>query len=461
MGLLQVISPINNEVIIERPYAVPGAVNQALDRAKQAFQEWRKVPLEKRAEYCRAWVERFSANADIYGQDLTRQMGRPLKDAVREAASIKSQIDPLIDIAFEALKDVTTPSRPGLHNFIKRVPLGVVVCIAPWNYPYFTAFNSIMAAVMAGNTVILKHSEQTPLCGDHILAAAQAAELPTGVFQSLILTHEDTERLVKHSDVQGVTFTGSVRGGQRIKKSLADRFIPVDLELGGKDPAYVRSDADLDLTVPALVDGAFSNAGQSCCAIERIYVAKPILKPFLEKFVSMTQSYVLGDPLQATTTLGPMVRVGAADFVRGQIKAAVKAGATSLINPDLFPAHAEGTAYQAPQVVIDVNHQMSLMRDESFGPVVGIMAVEGDDEAIQLMNDSDYGLTASIWTQDLPTALKLGEDIVTGTWFLNRCDAVDPYLAWTGAKNSGDGCSLSRIGYERLTRPQSYHLRLP
>jgi acyl-CoA reductase-like NAD-dependent aldehyde dehydrogenase len=231
------------------------------------------------------------------------------------------------------------------------------------------------------------------------------------------------------------------------------------LELGGKDPAYVRADADLEPSVAELVDGTFFNAGQSCCGIERIYVDRRVFDRFVDGFVTLTREYVLADPLETTTTLGPMVRADAAAFVRAQTDEAVHKGARALIDPAAFASDAPGTAYLAPQVLVDVDHSMRVMTEESFGPVVGIMPVDDDAHAVSLMNDSAYGLTASVWTSDIDAAITIGERVETGTWYLNRCDYLDPALAWTGVKDSGRGVTLSTLGYHALTRPKSFHLR--
>jgi acyl-CoA reductase-like NAD-dependent aldehyde dehydrogenase len=245
-----------------------------------------------------------------------------------------------------------------------------------------------------------------------------------------------------------------------VQAAAAGRFIGVGLELGGKDPAYVRPDANLAHAIENLVDGSFFNSGQSCCAIERIYAHEHIYDRFVEGFVELTRSYRLGNPLESDTNLGPMVRTRAAELARAQVTEAIARGARSLVDPKQFPDDREGTPYMAPQVLVDVNHRMSLMSEESFAPVIGIMRVKSDDEAVSLMNDSHYGLTAAIWTEDEAAAIGIGDRVETGTWFMNRCDYLDPALAWTGVKDSGRGCTLSRVGYEQLTRPKSYHLRL-
>jgi acyl-CoA reductase-like NAD-dependent aldehyde dehydrogenase len=319
--------------------------------------------------------------------------------------------------------------------------------------------NSIVPAIMAGNTLILKHSAQTPLCAERMHEAFLEAGLPAGVFEYLHLSHADTERIITDARVDFVAFTGSVAGGRMVQNATASRFVGSGLELGGKDPAYVRGDADLAHAVATVVDGAFFNAGQSCCGIERAYVAADIFDDFVAGAVAEVNRFVLGDPMQADTTLGPMVRTSAAEAVRSQIAEAVAAGATALIDPQQFSAAADGTPYLAPQLLVDVDHSMRVMNEETFGPLLGIMRVADDAQAIELMNDSDYGLTAAIFTSDPDAALRVGEQVDTGTWFMNRCDYLDPALAWVGVKNSGRGCTLSSVGYEHLTRPKSFHLK--
>ena len=364
----------------------------------------------------------------------------------------------MIEIAEAALAPLDPGPRQGFKRWIAREPLGLVLTIAPWNYPYLTAVNSVIPALMAGNAVLLKHSAQTLLVGERFQRAFDG--LPKGLFQNLVLTHEQTAALIASRAVDQVNFTGSVAGGRAIETAAAGRFLGVGLELGGKDPAYVRADADLAYAIETIVDGAFFNSGQSCCGIERIYVDARVYDAFVEGAVALTRQYVLGDPLDEATTLGPMVRAEAAGFVRGQIAQAERAGARALIDPKSFARDAAGTPYIAPQIVVDVTHDMSLMRDESFGPVVGIMKVDSDAQAVRLMNDSPYGLTAALFSRDIEAAEVIGREIETGTVFLNRCDYLDPALAWTGVKNSGRGATLSRVGYETLTRPKSFHFKL-
>jgi acyl-CoA reductase-like NAD-dependent aldehyde dehydrogenase len=365
----------------------------------------------------------------------------------------------MIALAPEALADVQVGEKPGFTRFIRRDPLGVVLVLSPWNYPYLTSVNAVIPALMAGNSVLLKHAQQTPLCAERYSALAREVGFPDGVLQHLHCTHEDVAKMIGDPRVGYVAFTGSVAGGHAVERAARERFIGSGLELGGKDPGYVRADADFAHAVENLVDGAFFNCGQSCCGIERIYVDESLYPKFVDAYVELTRKYVLGDPRKPETSLGPLVRTGAADAVRAQIAEAVAQGARALIDEREFAASKAGTPYLAPQVLVDVNHRMRVMREESFGPVVGIMPVDGDEHALALMNDSEYGLTAAIWTSDEGAALALGDRLETGTVFMNRCDYLDPELAWTGVKDSGRGVTLSSLGYASLTRPKSFHLR--
>jgi len=456
---VKLISPVDGRVYAERHYASDETVTAALDAAAQAQRVWKKTPLAERARYCTAALEALLAMREEIAPEIAWQMGRPVRYGASELRGVEERARHMIAIAADALADIDSGDKTGFRRFVRREPLGTVLVIAPWNYPYLTAVNSIIPALMAGNAVILKHATQTMLVGERFERAFEQAGLPAGVFRNLLLDHEQSARVIGSGRVQQVNFTGSVEGGRAMERAASGHFLGLGLELGGKDPAYVRHDADLDFTVENLVDGSFFNSGQSCCGIERIYVDRGVYPEFVERFTELTRSYVLGNPLDEATTLGPLVKAASADFVRGQIAAAIAGGARALIDGAAFSADAIGTPYLAPQVLVDVDHSMSVMREESFGPVVGIMPVDGDAQALQLMNDSPYGLTASVWTRDLDAAERIGDDIATGTVYMNRCDYLDPSLAWTGVKHTGRGATLSRVGYETLTRPKSFHLR--
>jgi acyl-CoA reductase-like NAD-dependent aldehyde dehydrogenase len=405
-------------------------------------------------------VDAVLARREALAEEISWQMGRPIAHSPGELRGFEERARHMIAIAADALADVVPEPRPGFTRFIRREPLGVVLVVAPWNYPWLTAVNHVVPALLAGNAVVLRHSSQTPLCGERFAEAFEAAGLPEGVFQALHASHADTEAMIAGPDVDFVAFTGSVAAGRAVQRAAVGRFIGLGLELGGKDPAYVRPDADLERAVAGIVDGAYFNAGQSCCGVERVYVHRDVYGAFVDAARAEVERYRLGHPLDPAVTLGPMVRAEAADFVRGQVREAVSAGARALVDPARFPADREATPYLAPQLLVDVDHSMRVMREESFGPVVGIMSVRDDEQAIALMNDSPFGLTASVWTRDERAALAIGERVETGTWFMNRCDYLDPALAWVGVKESGRGCTLSRLGFDQLTRPKSFHLRL-
>ncbi len=455
----QTISPIDGSVYLERKNANGKKIEKTITAAQSAQMKWQNTTISERAAICHKVIEYFVQHTDEMALELTWQMGRPLRYTPFEIRGFKERAEYMIGIAETSLADVLAPPTNGFKRFIKRAPLGTVLVLAPWNYPYLTSVNAIIPAIMAGNTVILKHATQTPLCAERYAAAFEYAGLPTGVFQYMHLSHRQVAKIIKDSRIDYVAFTGSVGGGAAVQKAMGSRFINAGLELGGKDPAYVRADVNLDHAIENLVDGAFFNSGQSCCGIERIYVHESLFDQFVAGFVDLTKQYILGNPLEQATTLGPMVKISAANFAQAQVEKAIQAGAKSLVAPTLFNAHQSNTPYMAPQVLIDVNHSMEVMSEETFAPVVGIMPVKDDVEAIQLMNDSQYGLTASVWTTNIDEALTIGNQVETGTFFMNRCDYLDPALAWTGVKNSGRGCTLSSLGYEVLTRPKSFHLR--
>jgi acyl-CoA reductase-like NAD-dependent aldehyde dehydrogenase len=453
------ISPIDGSVYVQRDYANQEQIDICLDTAHRAQKHWKTLPLSQRKALCNDAVQAFVANKDTIAKELCWQMGRPIRYAAGEVSSFAERAEHMIAIADSALTPLQQEEKAGFIRYIRHEPVGVVLVIAPWNYPLHTPINVIMPALLAGNSVVLKHSSQTPLCAERICEAFASAGLPEGVLQYLHLQHDDTEALVGSGRVNHVAFTGSVAAGRKIEQAAAGQFIGVGLELGGKDPAYIRADADLNYAIESTVDGAFFNSGQSCCGLERIYVHEAVYDAFLDGFLTLTNNYQLGRSDDPETTLGPLVRASAANFVRQQIAEAVTQGAVAHINPKDFPMDKIGTPYMAPQVLSLVDHSMRVMTEESFGPVVGIMKVANDDEAIKLMNDSDLGLTAAIYTQDIDQGVVLGEKLETGTFFINRCDYLDPSLAWTGVKNTGRGCTLSSLGFGALTRPKSYHIK--
>ncbi len=455
---IQTISPIDGSVYVERPFAGKRDIESALENATMAQKKWKKTPLAERKAICSKAIDAFVARKDQIAEEITWQMGRPIRSAAGEVGGTEERARKMIELSDQGLANINIEKKPGFERWIQREPVGVVFVIAPWNYPYLTAINAVLPAILAGNSVIIKHSAQTPLCAERLVEAFKEGGLPAGVFEFLHLTHEDTEAVIKDERINYVAFTGSVPGGKMVENAVAGRFIGIGLELGGKDPAYVRADADLASAVDTTMDGAFFNSGQSCCGIERIYVNEAIYDEYLKQAIEWVNQLKLGRSDDAETTLGPLVRTSAADFVREQTEEAINQGAVPVITSK-SPLDQAGTPYLSPQILTEVNHNMRVMTEESFGPIVGIQKVASDEEAIALMNDSEFGLTASIFTSNIDEGIELGQQLETGTFFINRCDYLDPDLAWTGVKNSGHGCTLSVMGYESLTRPKSFHIK--
>jgi acyl-CoA reductase-like NAD-dependent aldehyde dehydrogenase len=460
MAVHRIISPIDGSVIAERELADDAHVESVLSTAASARSGWGATPLSERIRLCEAMVQWLIDHVDDIAPEISMQMGRPVRYTANEILrGAQERARHMISIAGENLGDISVPQVDGFTKFIRREPIGTVLIVAPWNYPYLTAINSLVPALLAGNTVIMKHASQTLLCAERFSQACDAAGFPVGVFQHIHASHSHVEKMIGDSRIKFVVFTGSVNGGAAMERAAAGRFIGVGTELGGKDPSYVRADADIEYAIAENVDGAFFNSGQSCCGIERIYVHDAVYDQFVEGFVKLTQQYVLGNPMDTATTIGPMVNAAAAEFVRGQVAAAIAAGARALVDESHFPTAQPGTAYMGPTVLVYVDHTMDIMREESFGPVIGIMRVHDDAEAIRLMNDSPYGLTCSVWTRDVAAAENIGNQLETGTVFMNRCDYVDPSLVWTGVKDTGSGIALSSLGFSPYVRPKSFHLK--
>jgi acyl-CoA reductase-like NAD-dependent aldehyde dehydrogenase len=453
------ISPVDGREVVRRVASSAAEIEASVAAARKAQAEWKRVPVAERGKILSKAVDAMLAMRTEIAPELAWQMGRPVRYGGGELNSFEERARHMIAIAGDALAPLVPEPKQGFRRYVAREPVGIVLTVAPWNYPYLTAVNSVVPALMAGNAVLLKHAAQTLLVGDRFQAAMDSAGLPKGLFRTLTLSHDDTTTLIGSGMVDQICFTGSVAAGKAIERAAAGTFAGVGLELGGKDPAYVRPDVDLKHAIENLVDGAYFNSGQCCCGIERVYVHADVHDKFVDGFVDLTKQYVLDDPLDEKTTLGPMAQPRLAATVRDHIGEALHGGAKALIDTKIFTRDAAGSTYVAPQALVNVDHSMKVMMDETFGPVVGIMKVKGDSEAIRLMNDSPYGLTASIWTRDMDAAERIGREVETGTVYMNRADYLDPGLAWTGVKDTGRGATLSRVGYESLTRPKSYHLR--
>jgi len=453
---IKCISPIDGSIYAERPILSRSEADAAVTRAKIAQRKWNMRPIEERIELVKAGVAAIGAMNEEIVPEIAWQMGRPIRYG-GEFGGFNERASYMADIAIDALAPIEIENSNNFRRVIKRVPHGLVLVVAPWNYPFMTAINTVAPALIAGNAVMLKHASQTPLVGERLAKAFHSVGIPRDIFQNVFLDHDTTSALISDRAFDFINFTGSVSGGVAMEKAAAGTFTGIGLELGGKDPGYVMEDANLDAAVETLIDGAMFNSGQCCCGIERIYVIESLFEDFIKKAVAVVNQYKLGNPLDPETTIGPMAHIRFANEVRAQTQEAIKDGAKAHIDPCLFPM--DGGAYLMPQILTDVSHDMRIMREESFGPVVGIMSVKNDEEAIKLMNDSDFGLTASLWTEDINRAEAIADRIDTGTAFMNRADYLDPALCWTGCKDTGRGGGLSMIGYHNLTRPKSYHLK--
>jgi acyl-CoA reductase-like NAD-dependent aldehyde dehydrogenase len=453
---IKCISPIDGSIYAERPILSRSEADAAVTRAKIAQRKWNMRPIEERIELVKAGVAAIGAMNEEIVPEIAWQMGRPIRYG-GEFGGFNERASYMADIAIDALAPIEIENSNNFRRVIKRVPHGLVLVVAPWNYPFMTAINTVAPALIAGNAVMLKHASQTPLVGERLAKAFHSVGIPRDIFQNVFLDHDTTSALISDRAFDFINFTGSVSGGVAMEKAAAGTFTGIGLELGGKDPGYVMEDANLDAAVETLIDGAMFNSGQCCCGIERIYVIESLFDDFIKKAVAVVNQYKLGNPLDPETTIGPMAHIRFANEVRAQTQEAIKDGAKAHIDPCLFPM--DGGAYLMPQILTDVTHDMRIMREESFGPVVGIMSVKNDKEAIKLMNDSNFGLTASLWTEDINRAEAIADRIDTGTAFMNRADYLDPALCWTGCKDTGRGGGLSMIGYHNLTRPKSYHLK--
>jgi acyl-CoA reductase-like NAD-dependent aldehyde dehydrogenase len=460
-GTQAIISPIDGRVAYEFEYLAREAAEASIAAARAAQIEWARTSLAVRVHLCQEFLKAYDRKLDVHAHEITKMMGKPIAQARGEfSGTVRERTLHMCAEAPLALADETLPEQGGLHRIIRRVPVGIVLDIAAWNYPLAVAVNVVVPAVLAGNSVLIKHSPQTALVATQFEMAFAEAGAPSGLVQSFMVSHDLVAELLDERRFGFASFTGSVAGGHAVARNVArNNFIGTTFELGGKDPALVLEDCDFEFTVENLVDGAFYNAGQSCCAIERIYVMRSLHDRFVEAYAARVSDYVLGDPLDPTTTLGPVVDAAAAERVRRHVAEALSAGARRVSSPNSFQIPDLSACYLAPEVLVDVPESSILMREETFGPAIAISAVDSVDEAIAKMNDSPYGLTASLWTTDGDRALALAQRVEAGTVFSNRCDYLDPAMPWTGVKDSGHGFSLGRIGLRQLTRIKNLHLR--
>ena len=460
MDTHRIDNPYTGETVAERPLLAASEVEGLVSRAFRAHKQWTRVPLLERIALCERFCQEFEKDGERIAREVTQQMGKPLSQARGEVKTALFRARTMMSLATEALRDEPLPPVPGFTRFIRHDPVGVVFDISAWNYPLLITVNVALPSVLAGNAVIIKSANRTALCGDAFARAFEKAGAPENLVSAVDAAHDVCAQIIARQEVGFVSFTGSVRGGHEVYREGAKRFIDVGLELGGKDPAYVAPDADLDHAIANIVDGAFYNAGQSCCGIERIYLHSSVYDRFVEGALAEVRKYRLGDPLEASSSMGPMAQPDAPQKLAAQVaEARAKGGRVLCGGAPIHDAAGKGRFFD-PCLVVEATHAMhGLMVEESFGPIVGVQRVADDDEAVRLMNDSPYGLTAAIWTRDQERAFRVGAQIETGTFFMNRCDSLDPLLPWTGVKDTGKGMTLSKYGFLGVTRRKSFHLR--
>lgn len=474
-SVLTTISPITNKPIIETPATTwDDLTAKILPASVAAYKSWRKTTLAER----KAIVEKFAdlisadATATALGKELTEQMGRPIRYTKGELSTTALRARTLLKFADAALAPVAANDDPSdseikfdgaFKRYLTHDPLGTVLIVFPWNYPYLTLINALVPALLVGNSVIIKPSPQTPKVAHAVVKYFKEAGLPDGVLQEIHSGDNDLiAKLVGRKEISAVSFIGSVAGGLAVQKAASGRTIPIGLELGGNDAAYVRADADIAYAAENIVDGAIFNSGQSCCAIERVYVHEKIFDDFVKAVVAEVKGYKIGDPFDTETQIGPVISLKSAENIRAQVGEAEKShGGKILVGADYFPKNLEASFVAPTVIVFDTNTPATVLQDETFGPVIPIVKVSGDEEAVELINDSEYGLTGSVWTTDLEKGEQLGDEIEAGTVFVNRADYPDPNLAWTGYKNSGRAVSLSKFGFDFFGRLKSHHVKNP
>jgi acyl-CoA reductase-like NAD-dependent aldehyde dehydrogenase len=458
MSSLRVDNPFTLNTAFEVPLAGWHDLDTVLTRAREGARSCAALSLAERKDLVERATAAMEAHAETIAEDISRMMGKPLTQARGELKTMAARARAMIRLAEEGLRTIDAGGDDGISRRIVKEPLGVVLDLPAWNYPLLTAVNVIMPAVLAGNAVIVKHSPRSPLCGSHFAKAFERVGADPRIVQTLDCSHELSEKMVGDPRVDHVVFTGSVHGGQRISQAAAGRFLHIGYELGGNDPAYVSEDADLGRALDSLVDGAMYNAGQSCCAVERVYVHQKHYDAFVEGAVSLTQGYVLGDPLDERTTLGPIAQPNHVGELEGFVRDALRGGAQLASGGERTSVSGRGRFFQ-PTVLANVNQDANVMKQEQFGPIIAIQSVSSDEQALTRMNDSIYGLTASIWTSDGERAQRMATQLRFGTVFMNRCDHVDPLLPWSGVGMSGHGASLSVLGFDALTRPKALHFK--
>jgi acyl-CoA reductase-like NAD-dependent aldehyde dehydrogenase len=452
---LKVTNPANGEVAATLDADDPRSVRAKYMQSRAAQPGWARTPLKKRLEAIARFRDLVARESDRLARVLTTEVGKPIAQSRNELKGLLPRIDFFLEETARTLKPEKVSADAAMEERITHEPLGVVANISAWNYPWFVGSNVFVPALLAGNTVLYKPSEFASMTGLEIARLLHESGIPEDVFTPLVGGRETGAALLKQP-VDGVFFTGSYATGRRIAEAVRWRMVKLQLELGGKDPVYVCDDVDIAKAAAGIADGAFYNTGQSCCSVERIYVNEKVFKPFVDAFVAEVKGYKRGDPVDDKTYIGPLTRAPQVKVLEAQVKDAKKKGAKVLTGG--APIRARGNWFE-PTVLVDVNHTMDVMREESFGPVIGIMPVKNDAEAMKLMNDTEYGLTAGVYTRDRKRAEKILAGVSSGSVYWNCCDRVSPRLPWSGVGNSGIGLTLSTYGIETFTRPKAWHLR--
>lgn len=457
MPVLEPVNPYSLEKIGSFELEHLQSLEKKVNTLKKSQKTWKSISVESRVALVLEAIKYFEENTNIIANDISEQMGRPLHYANGEINGFFERARFLCSIAEKTLAPDICTNKEGFERSIRHDPLGIVFVISAWNYPLLVTVNSVIPALLAGNTVILKHSAVTPKIGKHFENAFKSMGEFNNLLLNTIIDHETTGAVIETLPIDHVVFTGSVTGGRQILKHTSKRFMQPALELGGKDAVYVHSDADLDYAAETIVDGAMFNSGQSCCGMERAYVHESVYEEFLAKSKKLIDSYKLGDPKKEDTMMGPLANAKSASFMKRQVDEAVKKGASILSGGSIKKINV-ATFFEAT-LIKDVNHDMEIMREENFGPILPVMSVSDEKEALDLINDSEYGLTCAVFTQDIRIAQTIAEEAETGTVFMNRCDYLDPELPWTGVKNSGCGSALSEYGFYGVTRRKALHFK--
>jgi acyl-CoA reductase-like NAD-dependent aldehyde dehydrogenase len=455
--VLKIVNPATGETLRDLAEDSPEAVARKVEKARRAQAEWAGTPLDQRQKAIAVFAGLLEKNEDDLAARLTSEMGKPITQSRNELTALQTRLRFFLDNVEKAIAEEVVHEKEAWREAITYEPLGLVGNISAWNYPYFVGANVFVPALLTGNAVLYKPSEFATLTGLAITDAMHAAGVPEGVFAPVVGGGE-AGRALMEQPLDAVFFTGSYATGRQIAEAAARRLMKVQLELGGKDPVYVADDVDVVAAAKATADGAFYNTGQSCCSVERVYVHERIHDAFVDAFVAEVEGFVVGDPMDEKTYIGPVAREAHLPVLEEQVAdakakgARLRLGGARLDRPGF---------YFAPTVFAEARPAMALMRDETFGPLIGIQKVKDDEEALRLMNDTEYGLTAGVYTRDEPRARRLLAGVASGSAYWNCCDRVSPRLPWTGRRHSGLGVTLGFAGIRAFVQPRAWHLRQP